>query len=73
MGSLFSSPPSPPAIPVPPPAASPPTLANPQVAQSGQNQRAKAAAAAGISANVGGAGPMGDLSSGNLAKTTLLG
>lgn len=74
MGALFSGPPSPPAIPVPPPAASPPTLAAPSVQTTAQNQRAKAAAAAGLSTDqAGGKGPMGDLSPDNLAKSSLLG
>lgn len=49
MGFLFGggAPSTPPPPPPPPPAAAPPTMANPEVAQAGVQQRARAAAAAG--------------------------
>ncbi len=71
MGSLFSGPPSAPAIPVIPPAATPATMATPEVAVAGQNQRAKAAAAAGAMTD-GGTGPQA-LQPPKTAAATLLG
>lgn len=47
MGFLSPSIPSPPPVPTPPPAAYPATIASQQVQTVAQNQRAKAAAAAG--------------------------
>lgn len=74
MSFLMPSAPSPTPIPVPPPAATPATLANPQAAVSGQNQRARAAAAAGL---YGGDGtvltsPQGTTAAPKLAGATLL-
>lgn len=51
MGFLSPSVPSPPPVPTPPPAAYPATLATPAVAMAAQNQRAKAAGAAGMMNN----------------------
>lgn len=51
MGFLSPSVPSAPPVPTPPPAAAPATLASPQAEMAGQNQRARAAAAAGMLSN----------------------
>lgn len=51
MGFLSPSMPTPPPVPTPPPAAYPATLATQSVQTAGQNQRAKAAAAAGMMNN----------------------
>lgn len=45
---IFGGAPTPPPIPVPPPAASPPTMANSQVANTANQTRQRAAAAAGL-------------------------
>lgn len=71
---LFSGPPSPPPIPIPPPMANPATMANPQVSQSGNNQRVKAAAAAGaMGDSTIGTSAQGALSQPKLATSALLG
>lgn len=73
MSSLFSSPPSPPAIPIPPPAANTPTMANAGVQASGASQRARAAAGAagGTVTNTG--GPRGLTEAASSAPRSLLG
>lgn len=72
MGFLSGSQPTPPAIPKPPPAASPPTLANTSVAQAGQEQRTRAAAAAGMGSDGTQTGA-GNMAPATTAKNKLLG
>lgn len=74
MGSLFSSPPSPPPIPVPPPSAAPPTLANAATAANATNAKSRAIGAATTEGGtVGAMGPEGLQAKPMTAGVTLLG
>lgn len=73
MGALFSSPPSPPPIPVQPPAAAPATFANPAVQGAGNMAaKTKGAIGAGVAGTTG-TSPEGLMAPPTTANATLLG